>query len=730
MNKLSLTLTAVMAFSAAAWADVVTERWGAGQQCRHADSADFSPAQGGGSIAKFDLSALPKGAKVYRARLLPGVKYGGFPLAEPIVIQPLTKPAGDDAPAVEDKALSLVPPRYASFDAADVVQRWASGKLANNGLLIRGAAANASRAFLEITYEGQLKDPPPPVTNLKAFHRAGQAFLTWTEINSKFAGQTEAIWKDFRDRFRDAKGETSYRVYRHTQPITARNLGQAELLDEVPQFSCFDPQMVQTEWKGEQIKNVKLDDDRVPRVAVEPKTELPPGTGVYVKTTTKGGDYFYAVISAVDGVENTTALGEGCATVQPIKHEVAPTEPVLMLEIPAQYAKERTIQCYFWYVDWPLSHVPSFVHVGVSAGPKVANPAPLVVGGYWWGSGWGVPFPCPQEEGLTLELDQHPWQMRGIHEGNGTLKAWSQGTIQNFYIRQVKALLPWTQAKYKADLDRVYAFSGGWAWHYPEVFAATFEMLTLNPKRSCAYSSADGRGPGEVQLYWRSVKNAPATEWGMNPYEYWDVGDWVSKNPSAELAHMSYTPYQHEGDFGRLDKPAAFAAMRDTKHAFATNFNESRGLYGTVDASWIFQIRKSDSIAAFTNCTLDDNPGIGAGGDPGGQINGWPAFDARSQADQPDKWEMTVYLLSPMKESPRTNAPLDACTADVTPRRCQKFKPKPGDKFTWANTSLAPGAEGPPVQTGQAVADANGLVTAENVIITKAKNRLVIQRAK
>ena len=107
---------------------------------------------------------------------------------------------------------------------------------------------------------------------------------------------------------------------------------------------------------------------------------------------------------------------------------------------------------------------------------------------------------------------------------------------------------------------------------------------------------------------------------------------------------MSYTPYQHTGDFGLLDKPPLCAAMRDTRHAFAAMFDEGRGWYATHDAGWILQIRKSDSIAAFTQGTLDDDPGIGAGGDPGGQINGWLACDARSQIDQPDRWEMTVYL--------------------------------------------------------------------------------------
>ena len=47
-------------------------------------------------------------------------------------------------------------------------------------------------------------------TGVAALFREGQTFLTWTEDGS-------------------AKGE-SYRVYRHTQPITAANLLKAKLL--------------------------------------------------------------------------------------------------------------------------------------------------------------------------------------------------------------------------------------------------------------------------------------------------------------------------------------------------------------------------------------------------------------------------------------------------------------------------------------------------------------------
>ena len=69
------------------------------------------------------------------------------------------------------------------------------------------------------------------------------------------------------------------------------------------------------------------------------------------------------------------------------------------------------------------------------------------------------------------------------------------------------------------------------------------------------------------------------------------------------------------------------------------------------------------------------------------------------------------------------SAPEDACTVDVTPRHCRKFKPKAGRKFKWTNTPLSGQAK---ADSGTVIADRWGLVTLPQVAVTKAKNRLVI----
>ena len=109
--------------------------------------------------------------------------------------------------------------------------------------------------------------------------------------------------------------------------------------------------------------------------------------------------------------------------------------------------------------------------------------------------------------------------------------------------------------------------------------------------------------------------------------------------------------------------------------------------------------------------------GRGGTGDVNGQINGFLLWDTRSAADEPDRWEMTVYLVSSCME--------DACTVDVTPRHRKAFNPKPGATVRWTNTPVAGG----PATSGAAKADKFGLVTLDQTPVTKGKNRIVVTTA-
>ena len=83
-------------------------------------------------------------------------------------------------------------------------------------------------------------------------------------------------------------------------------------------------------------------------------------------------------------------------------------------------------------------------------------------------------------------------------------------------------------------------------------------------------------------------------------------------------------------------------------------------------------------------------------GDLEGGIN--LGFDWKEVKDEEAKW--SARLSNELAKSDMT--------VDVTPRRCQKFKPKPGAKLTWTDSVG---------NTGAVVADGNGLVTVKAVKI-------------
>ena len=129
------------------------------------------------------------------------------------------------------------------------------------------------------------------------------------------------------------------------------------------------------------------------------------------------------------------------------------------------------------------------------------------------------------------------------------------------------------------------------------------------------------------------------------------------------------------------------------------------------------ELRTDKSLPAFTGCSLDDDPGNGdpADGDPEGQSNLYLAWDPESIRDDAGTWQITVRLIE------KSSKP--ECTVNITPRRLQHFKPKPGQTYKWTNATTNIGAA---IQTGRATADEHGLIALEDVKVGRTGNRITI----
>jgi len=182
-----------------------------------------------------------------------------------------------------------------------------------------------------------------PPTDVTAFFREGQTFLTWTEDGS-------------------AKGE-SYRVYRHAEPITAGNLAKAKLLAEVPEGSSKFQEMWQ---RG---KDALLDPGRrdspavrgrlIPRLVIEPVAGggkckmLDEGTGLFVWTAkeAKPVKSYYAVTTVAGGAEDkTVAAANSAGPVEEVKQPIGAVKYYVEMGKDKRTGKESVAR--EWYIMW------------------------------------------------------------------------------------------------------------------------------------------------------------------------------------------------------------------------------------------------------------------------------------------------------------------------------------------------------------------------------------------
>ena len=740
--RVAMALFAVC-LSSSAGAAVVTGRWGVRGRIQHRGTLKYEPAGKQGTLLTFDLSALPKRTAVYRARLFfSGVKWkeNGFDLVP-------AKRAGGKLVAA-GKRLEPAAPWYQWLDATDAARAWSKSGARAGLLWMRGARGFRREATaLEIAYEGLLPaDLPRPVRGVRAIYRGGQVFVTFDEKQTDpLAPREEAgTWEDLARTFGGdyygpvpggGKEEVRFGIYCHAKPITAANIGKARLLGEVLPGSAVNTRIGFRAGQGRRpgyMTNI-LAGRRgegmatgasvgVLRAAVEPGKGLAPGTGVFVHTVREAGSRYYAVLSSVNGVTNTRDLSPANVA-GPIQQRPGAAEPVLYKEFATFVRKVRYVEQ--WYSYWavqPLSPWPARYDVVLGYCPeRLAKPAAVRIQRYGWNC-WPTP-PRPQvTDGLYLSHNgDMPVDFRtGLHDSIGTIKGFDEGTWQPFHTNRQAALLRWMSARWPVDPNRVKVDMGAWG------------MMEI--KQGNLYAMIEGWGEPELTKGFQCWDRARGI-WGVpelyagrpadgNPYVAANLTDWVLANPTRELPFFFVCAGggAHYTEEGWPPFPRFCWAMMKAKQPF---------LYCTARESDVAEalnkgrltLRRDQSLPAFAHCSLDDNIGEGdlrsGQGWGASQVNGWILWEPEGIVEEPGRWEITVWV------GPRCRLPEG--TVDLTPRRCRRFRAKPGQKFAWTNT-LLPGESGKVVQQGTLTADRLGLVTIERLRVTKARHRIRIQK--
>ena len=705
----------------------VTATFG-GKDCQHSGTLTATD-----KLIRFDLSALPAGTKVLRAVLR--VSGQGHQRGAAVKLVP------DLAAA---KPLALLGPEFNSFDATAAVRAWASKPSTNKGIRIEArGGVDFSSAVLLVSYLGKVDGPLSAVKGLKARHISGQTFLTWQEIDEP-VGEDKPTFEKFEKAVLDARARRNltYRVYRSGKPITLKTIGQSQLACEIPGYiSGWNVRVaaVTRVPRGTKRKRSPLWPGSVPpqapvvryRVGPEAKpAELSRERALAVISPRRAGESYYAVTACIDGREALAALGAGNSLPAPVK-ETPCTFPVGIHQR-TNVARSSTNEIFNTWMSEPFNNTPSQAELAILRWNKVSygdrdHPVPLwlFTNSYSGGTTADLGEMCygarRHIKGALRLTVTSPGVWQGWHECIGTLKGYDQGVVHPYPQLRVLAAARWglSRPDLFADPERVYFRSqfGVWALRHPDVFAVVMSNGYAN--------MSVGKLVQRYGHLWGPYPAACRNAQGVDYWEFMNYAKWVRENPTLELPYWvcaeeyGMYPSHTVGDFGFMPWPEMIHAMASTKRAFTATWNTNgpgltRGLYGLLP-----RIKLHQSLPAFTHCNRDANPGDGDWNDADktGAMNVYQMWEPETVVDEPGRWEITLHA--------RDDCPAGELVTDVTPRRCQKFKAKAGEKFNWTLTPLKGGEAR---QQGTATADKWGLVTVEKLKLTGEKVRLSLRR--
>jgi pimeloyl-ACP methyl ester carboxylesterase len=500
-----------------------------------------------------------------------------------------------------------------------------------------------------------------------------------------------------------------------------------------------------------------------------------PGTGIYVHNPKQKGKSYYAVTTALNGEEDLTKL----ATAGPVSETVGPGEPVLQfVKKPGEYEhhyyqKKATLHYYTRWEAPPRCNLPSRpIDYIVGILPNIKPPSPLALRLHGWGGSMhgGGFWTFPHLGTIMVSTNQIPYDWwTGYHEYANTWKSWRDGVVKDYTQQRLLGIVDWVDTKWKVDMTRVSVGGGSMGGsgttnlavhHWKRIAWAAGSVGVHIPDSSPQFTSS------YIHSYGRVEWQLPYKDIGVSAFNWFSNEWYVLNHPKAEIGLVCFSNGKNDGQIGWPQALRFARAMQKMRQPHLFKWGMGGHGEGVKVPECAAGVRTDRTLPAFTNCSLDEDPGKGIrkpreqyerekkeikewnkknphdkkradhyDGASHGMFNGYMRWDTDDEniVDEPDRWSMIIHLYKGGRRK-RHAAPKPECTVDITPRRCQKFKPEPGDKFRWTNyqhSRLATGGDPwTKVQTGTAEADKWGLVTMKAVKVTKLKNKVVLEKVK
>lgn len=527
-----------------------------------------------------------------------------------------------------------------------------------------------------------------PVTNLNAFVRSGQIFLTWNE-----APVPEGV---------------TFNVFLNTEPIHAENLVHAQRVGH-----HIEPGSACDWWKDPASFDVDAVPDRTHGFVIDGR-ELDPRGGLFVYTvqeTDRQPMYFAVLSSSAEPSELMPGINS--------LSEPVSTEPAMIQPVQIQAAPEK---------NSAVGKSLTLILHGRGDGRNADNRANFVVfgdGRQGWRPGLARKFIVEsRDDGIVIYPLDRTWIGRpllysrdkrdhvpaintwwyGCNENIDDPDTVADGAVVNYTEEHLLYLVRWAQDYFGTDPARTTirgkSMGGSGAisvaFHHPAVFAAVYSDVPV-----VAYTSRAGRD-GKSNL-WRldGLCGRPCDETAMS-----SDGIPVMERMNSERIVLDYPgdlPFlvicngRKDGSIPWINNPSFYRALNQARRGFVAYWNDGKhdmGDFLPADISGFYslqpEMRLGVSYPAFSDFSANSDPGNGEADD--GDTIGWMNrglywSDIR---ETEDSW--SIFIRAEGDFLPPEG------TVSVTPRHLTRFQIRPGETLL---------VNGHPVQ-----ADENGLITA------------------
>ncbi|MCS6991080.1 MAG: hypothetical protein NZL95_04390 [Chitinophagales bacterium] len=571
------------------------------------------------------------------------------------------------------------------------------------------------------------------VSNLTATYRNGQVFLRWT----------------------CPKGTNrQYNVYRSTTKFTdVSQLNSSTFVGFVRDSSCKNIRL--SEILGGS-RYYKIDDNG---------TTLQKNQGLFVTTCTDNQAYYYAVmvVKLSSNTENKKIRSGKNTLSTPVQEAIAQPAPVFQDSV--TWGHGDVVKYYTWFGNnMETAHFPALSSVGsygfnfyvIRRGQATQYPLFAFYEGLRENSlkGNGLDSFKNITDCYILGFDDWLPTPNGNNTGENTF--WSgyhehynfyeennpiptSGTVKMYSQRRYIQSILWAQRTFPLDTQRTYVVgvsNGG--------IGAYLTANLIPHKITAAYCvvpafklvTIDNSDDQPEQMWGDTASNLhtdilhPETGQPIRVFDLFDIRHMVRVNRNQKMPLM-YSVFGKQDQtivwspivtsfFDSLQRNAVggISFWDQRKH----NGNGKNFLDSETMPPW-YSLVNNRPHPAFSNCSINQNPGNGnpANGDPYGAINGYLDWTRDSVFDGLCELRFQLFIRDFYVGGVLAPNQYHTCTADVTVRRAQNFKPQPGQLIKWKTFD----ANNTQIQSGSFVY-LGGPLTIPGVMIHKSKSRLTI----